>query len=90
MLTGQSVAELDDIDGWTSITDHFLHMGVKNVVLTLGAKGAYYSEMIGEEEYVEAKKDIEVLDVTRAGYEYNVFSLAILLPGSNSNNLSLQ
>ena len=67
MLTDRPVEELDDAEGWASVTDKFLQMGVKNVVVTLGAKGAYYSNTIGHGGFVEAEKGIKVLDVTGAG-----------------------
>jgi pfkB family carbohydrate kinase len=43
-------------------------MVVKNVVVTLGAKDAYYSNRIGDGGYVEAEKDVTVVDATGAGH----------------------
>ena len=67
MLTDQTVEDLADMEGWASVADKFLNMGVRNVVVTLGAKGAYYSNQVGRGGYVEAEKDINVQDVTGAG-----------------------
>ena len=49
------------------IADYFLKLGVKNVVVTLGAQGAYYKNESGD-GYVEAEKECTVLDTTGAGY----------------------
>ena len=67
MMTGMLVNELNDIEGWARATDKFLHLGVKNVVITLGAKCAYYSNVIGQRGYMEAEKDVNVVDATGAG-----------------------
>ena len=50
--------------------EYFLRLGVQNVVITLGAKGAYYSTEGGDSGLVEAEKDINVADTTGAGYVY--------------------
>ena len=58
--------DIEDHNRWTSIADYFLNLGVKNVVITLGEKGAYYSnEFISG--YVEAEKNCTVLDTSGAG-----------------------
>jgi ribokinase len=54
LLTDRPVEDLNDAAGWASVTNNFLQMGVKNVVVTLGAKGAYYSNRTGDGGYVEA------------------------------------
>lgn len=59
----------DDIvnqTGWASVAEYFLNLGVKNVVVTLGDKGAYYSNEFGS-GYVEAEKNCTVLDTSGAG-----------------------
>lgn len=64
-----SEIEPDDIEnqtGWTSVAEYFLNLGVKNVVVTLGKKGAYYANESGS-GYVEAEKNCTVLDTSGAG-----------------------
>lgn len=64
-----SEIEPDDIEnqtGWTKVAEHFLNLGVKNVVITLGDKGAYYSNEMGSGN-VEAEKVCSVLDTSGAG-----------------------
>lgn len=58
---------------WTSIADYFHGLGVKNVVITLGEKGAYYSTKKGEKMqngYAEAEKECYVFDTSGAGYVF--------------------
>ena len=50
---------------WEEITDYFLGLGVKNVVLTLGTKGAYFAGS-DDSGHVPAYK-VKVLDCTGAG-----------------------
>ena len=52
-------------------------MGIKNVIITLGEKGSFYSN--GKEEiYIRANR-VKVVDTTGAGDAYNGgFSLALL------------
>ena len=64
-----SEIEPDDIEnqtGWTKVAESFLALGVKNVVITLGAKGAYYANehMKGN---VDAEKNCSVMDTSGAG-----------------------
>ena len=58
--------DVGDHTRWTSSAEYFLDLGVKNVVITLGEKGAYYSNEVGS-GYVEAEKDCTVLDTSGAG-----------------------
>jgi ribokinase len=67
LLSGRFMREIETPEGWASVTDQFLEMGVKNVVVTLGAKGAYYSCEIGKGGHVEAEKGLDVVDTTGAG-----------------------
>ncbi len=65
-----SEIEQEDIEyqtGWTNVADYFLNLGVKNVVITLGEKGAFYSNESGS-GYVEVEKNCTVLDTSGAGY----------------------
>lgn len=53
--------------GWSEIAQYFHKLGVKNVVITLGDKGTYYSTESGAAGYVEAEKNCTVLDTSGAG-----------------------
>ena len=68
-LTGRQAEELEDESSWAIVTDQFLRLGVSNVVITLGAKGAYYSNKIGERGHVAAEMMNNVVDATGAGYK---------------------
>lgn len=58
--------DLQDQTGWAKVTKHFLNLGVKNVVITLGQKGAFYSNVSGS-GHVEAEKNCTVIDTSGAG-----------------------
>ncbi|TKA52782.1 hypothetical protein B0A55_12853 [Friedmanniomyces simplex] len=49
------------------VADWFLQLGVKNVIVTLAAEGAYYATNAGLRGLVEAEKDVKVVDATGAG-----------------------
>lgn len=49
------------------IADAFLLKGVKNIIITLGSKGAFFSSAVGEGVSVEAAKVKKVVDTTAAG-----------------------
>lgn len=74
LLSGRYMNEIASPEGWASVTDEFLEKGVKNVVITLGAKGAYYSSAVGQGGHVEAEKDLDVVDTTGAGYVASVIA----------------
>ncbi|KAL8752825.1 MAG: hypothetical protein Q9184_005614 [Pyrenodesmia sp. 2 TL-2023] len=64
-----SEIEPDDIvhrTGRTRVAEHFLTLGVKNVVITLGAKGAYFATE-GTSGDVEAEQNLKVVDTSGAG-----------------------
>ena len=75
MLTPSKAADTSNGDEWGLVTDYFLGLGVKNVVVTLGAEGAYYAND-KESGLVKAEEDCTVFDTTGAGYvsffAYNV------------------
>ena len=66
LLSRWTPDDIEDHNRWTSIADHFLGLGVKNVVITLGQKGAFYSNENGS-GYVEAEKNCTVVDTSGAG-----------------------
>jgi len=69
ILTGRQVQDVE-VPGfnWNTITQEFLQKGVKNVVITLGAKGAFFASK-GDEKgtFVAAEKVKRVVDTTAAG-----------------------
>lgn len=70
ILTGRDVASCSAPDfNWDLVTGDFLARGVKNVVVTLGARGAFLASAGGggQGRYVEAEKVEQVVDTTAAG-----------------------
>lgn len=68
LLSGREVSEFENPDmDWGIVTNEFLQRGVKNVVVTLGGKGAYISSRLGEGSMVPAEAGVIVVDTTAAG-----------------------
>ncbi|MCJ1285520.1 hypothetical protein MMC26_004860 [Xylographa opegraphella] len=70
ILTGRHIEELGvGFDDWNIITDEFLDLGVRYVIVTLGDKGAFFSEQKGKGEYAAAEKvDLDsIVDTSGAG-----------------------
>lgn len=68
ILSSQYSASFSELDlDCGSICDGFLRKGVKNVVVTLGSKGAYVSRNIGGGVMVDASMVVDVVDTTAAG-----------------------
>lgn len=67
LLSGRNVDELHDMAAWQEAVEDFIHLGVTNVVITLGEKGAYYATSDGQKGVVDAEKNIDVVDTTGAG-----------------------
>lgn len=66
-LLGMHVDEVVE-SRWDELVQAFLEMGVQNVVITLGAQGAYYAN--GQDRgHVPAEK-VKVVDAAGAGYIY--------------------
>jgi ribokinase len=65
-LSGMYESELENLDGWKNAAKFFLDAGVKNFVITLGVKGAYYATE-DSDGLVPAVKDVIVKDSTGAG-----------------------
>ncbi|EXJ89006.1 hypothetical protein A1O3_02070 [Capronia epimyces CBS 606.96] len=64
IMSGRDLDEVNP-DSWPVICQEFLNRGVKNVVITLGAKGAYYATA-EERGHCPAYK-VKVVDTTGAG-----------------------
>ena len=68
MLSGRSIEEFNNRQAWEKAAEEFIQKGVENVVITLGAKGAYFATREGENGLVDAEQDVKVKDSTGAGY----------------------
>ena len=67
MLSPIEPDEIGNEAGWTCVADYFLGLGVKNVVVTLGEKGAYYATE-STRGRVNAEERCTVCDTSGAGY----------------------
>ena len=67
MLSEEEPDDIENQTGWTRVADYFLGLGVKNVVVTLGEKGAYYATE-STSGMVDAEKTCTVRDTSGAGY----------------------
>ncbi|CZT50961.1 uncharacterized protein RSE6_12036 [Rhynchosporium secalis] len=65
----QDEAMRNDND-WKDTTAYFHDLGVPNVVITLGEKGAYYSRNSAESGSVAAETDCEVIDTSGVGDKF--------------------
>lgn len=63
-LSGMDVEDLVTPEAWEEAAQNFLVKGVKNVVITVGKQGAYYSTDEGQSGFVDA---IEVTPVDETG-----------------------
>lgn len=59
--------EIGNQTGQMKVAEFFHELGVKNVVITLGDKGAYYSND-GARGHVDAEKNCSVMDTSGAGW----------------------
>lgn len=67
LLTDTDLKELHDLASWQRAASYFLELGVQNVVITLGKRGAFFKTADGKEGVVDAVPDIKVADSTGAG-----------------------
>ena len=68
MLADMDVDKMTAEIQYGKVTDIFVGRGVPHVVVTLGAKGAYYSIRKGDRGLVKAETNVVVKDTTGAGY----------------------
>ncbi|KAI9744370.1 MAG: hypothetical protein M1818_001899 [Claussenomyces sp. TS43310] len=83
--------ELESMD-WGAVTDAFLRKGVKNVIVTLGSKGAYFSNAAGKGGMASAAKVQKVVDTTAAGDTFvSAYAVHILdqVQGEDSGQVDL-
>lgn len=68
IMLGENVAKFESLSmDWERVTNDFLRRGVKNVIVTLGSKGAYFSNALDKGNMVPAAKVSKVVDTTAAG-----------------------
>jgi len=72
----ETLDTLQDEIRWDNTVEYFHSLGVENVVITLGERGAYYSRKGGDHASVEAETDCNVVDTSGAGC---VFSLTNII-----------
>ena len=60
---------VNDVDGCRSAASEFLRMGVKNVVITLGVRGAYFTD--GKRELLVPAIKVKAVETTGAGDAFN-------------------
>jgi ribokinase len=66
LLAQVDEAELEDLELVEKTATKILAKGVQNIVITLGARGAYYMSKAGQKGFVPALK-VDVVDTTAAG-----------------------
>lgn len=76
IMSGRDRDEVNE-ESWPTIAQEFLNRGVQNVVITLGAKGAFYANARGSDHCLAF--DVHVNDTTGAGQVYFLFPLPVLV-----------
>lgn len=77
--------ELEHLDVVEKTASRMLAKGVQNLVITLGAKGAYYMSKNGRKGFVPALK-VDVVDTTAAGDTF-IGMYSVLVVEASSRNL---
>lgn len=65
-MLGWKLEKVQNRENWPDVCDDFMKRGVKNVVLKLGAKGAYYKNQNGEGYAPGYSKIVDIKDITGA------------------------
>ncbi|KAK6004941.1 hypothetical protein QM012_007720 [Aureobasidium pullulans] len=78
-------AELEDLNMVEKTASKILAKGVQNLVITLGARGAYYMSKNGQKGFVPALK-VDVVDTTAAGDTF-IGMYSVLAVEASSRNL---
>jgi ribokinase len=84
LLSNKDESEFEDISVVEKAAADFLSRGVRNVVITLGGKGAYYTNDTGANGLIPALK-VEVVDTTAAGDTF-IGAYAVELAGAEQRS----
>ncbi|KAH7362509.1 ribokinase [Plectosphaerella cucumerina] len=66
LLADVEESDLESLPSLGQVAEKFLQQGVKNLVITLGARGVFYATQTGESQLVPALK-VKAIDTTAAG-----------------------
>lgn len=66
ILSGLEIKDLEDENRLPAVAKVFHGRGAKNVLITLGGRGVFYSTLSGQHDLIKARK-VEVVDTTAAG-----------------------
>lgn len=81
ILSGFTAAQIEDDELLPSAAKVFHERGAKNVIITLGGRGVFYSTSTGDNGFAKGKK-VEVVDTTAAGDTFaGAYALEIVKPG---------
>ena len=90
LLTQVSEAELEDLSMVKKAAASLLAKGVQNLVVTLGARGAYYACEDGQRGFVPAL-EVEVVDTTAAGDSFiGMYSVLVVEAASRSRTFDIE
>jgi ribokinase len=81
ILSGCDPSELDTRDGLSRVAQTLRGWGAREVLITLGGRGVFYSSSTGQEGLVPAEK-VQVVDTTAAGDTF-VGAFALQIVGGN-------
>ncbi|KAM0697303.1 hypothetical protein Q7P36_003374 [Cladosporium allicinum] len=89
LLAGVSEAELEDTSMVVKVAATILAKGVRNLVVTLGGRGAYYACADGQQGLVPALK-VDVVDTTAAGDTFiGMYSVLAVEASSRSEEFDI-
>jgi ribokinase len=90
LLAQVSEADLEDLSKVENAAAGMMARGVQNIVVTLGARGAYYACQNGQSGFVPAMK-VEVVDTTAAGDTFiGNYSVLVVEAASRSETFDIE
>jgi ribokinase len=90
LLARISEADLKDVSMVEKAAAGILAKGVQTLVVTLGARGAYYASKSGQSGFVPALK-VDVVDTTAAGDTFiGMYSVLVINAASRSENFDVE